>query len=82
MVDGLGRLWFNEVVGKGAFAVEADKYALRDVIKGMLAKRQARLRDGNLVWYRTLRAMTSTILADQLRRRGCGAARPRNGSPQ
>ena len=60
----LGRLWFNEVVGKGAFAVEADKYALRDVIKGMLAKRQAQsLRDGNLVWYRTLRAMTSTILA-------------------
>ena len=37
----LGRLWFNESVGKGSFTVDADKFALRDVIHAMIQRRQA-----------------------------------------
>lgn len=60
----LGRLWFNEVVGKGAFAVDSDRYALRDVIKGMLDRRAAQaMQQGSLVWYRTLLALETSILA-------------------
>lgn len=60
----LGRLWFNEVVGKGAFFNEADKYALRDVIKGMIDRRKAQaLQQGDLIWYRALAALTTSILA-------------------
>jgi ankyrin repeat protein len=62
-----GRLWFNEVVGKGQFAVDADRYALRPVIHGMIERRKRQaLAKGTakeLVWFRTLTALTTTILA-------------------
>ena len=60
----LGRMWFNEVVGRGAFAVEADKYALRTVIQRMIQRRQATaLRAGSLLWFRVLQSLTTQILA-------------------
>ena len=60
----LGRMWFNETVGKGDFAVEADRMALGPVIDGMISRRQAQAeRQGDLVWYRALEALKSTLLA-------------------
>ena len=57
------RFWFSEVVGKGNFTVEADKFALRPVINGLIERRVAlALRQNDMIWYRTLKALTSTIL--------------------
>ena len=48
----------------GSFTVDSDKFALRDVIAGMIRRRQAQaLREGNMVWWRTLQCLTSPILA-------------------
>ena len=67
----IGRLWYDEVVGTGNFAVEADKLSLGHPILQMITLRKGMAEDsGDLPFYRFLCAMTKKLLD------GCGAQTP------
>ena len=67
----IGRLWYDEVVGTGNFAVEADKLSLGQSILQMISLRKGMAEDsGDLPFYRFLCAMTNKLVD------GCGAQTP------
>ena len=59
----LGRLWFNEVVGQATLPL-GGPIRTQNVIRGMIDRQlHQAAQEGNMVWYRTLLALTTSILA-------------------